>query len=93
MEKTYSSLLYQKYYSDEVVERAVVDSAEVVEYFNTHRDEFKDKNLNEAFSLVEARVREIKIDSLRKSLFEMLREKYKPEVNEKVLAQLLKEEK
>ena len=93
LEKTYSSLLYQKYYSDEVVERAVVDSAEVVEYFNTHRDEFKDKNLNEAFSLVEARVREIKIDSLRKSLFEMLREKYKPEVNEKVLAQLLKEEK
>lgn len=93
LEKTYSSLLYQKYYSDEVVERAVVDSAEVLEYFKTHRDEFKDKNLSEAFSLVEARVREVKIDNLRNSLFNMLREKYKPEVNEKVLAQLLKEEK
>ena len=93
LEKTFSSLLYQKYYSDEVVERAVVDSTEVVEYYNTHRDEFKDKSLSEVFTRAKARVREAKIDGLRNSLFEMLREKYKPEVNEKVLAQLLKEEK
>ncbi|KPK64055.1 hypothetical protein AMJ83_04370 [candidate division WOR_3 bacterium SM23_42] len=93
LDKTYSSLLYQKYYSDEVVERAVVDSVEVAEYYNTHRDEFKDKSLSEAFSLAKAHVREAKIDGLRSSLFKMLREKYKPEVNEKVLAQLLKEEK
>jgi hypothetical protein len=76
-----------------VVEKAYVDSLEVVEYYRSHRDEFEGKNLSQAFSIVQARLRDARVDSLRGDLFKMLREKHKPEVNEAVLAQLLKEEK
>jgi hypothetical protein len=93
LRKTLSTLLYQKYYSDMVVEKAYVDSLEVVEYYRSHRDEFEGKNLSQAFSIVQARLRDARVDSLRGDLFKMLREKHKPEVNEAVLAQLLKEEK
>ena len=92
LQNTMSTLLYQKYYSDMVVEKAYVDSVEVVEYYGSHRDEFEGKNLNQAFSIVQARLRDARVDSLRSDLFAMLREKHKPEVNEAVLAQLLKEE-
>jgi len=93
LNNTYTSLLYQKFYSDEVVEKATVDSAEVIEYYGAHRDEFKDKDLSKSFLVVRARLRDTKINSLRSSLFGALRDKYKPVVDENVLARLLKEEK
>ncbi len=93
LKNAYTFLLYQKFYSDNVTEKTVVDSMEVVAYYRDHRDEFKDKNLSEAFSVARARVRSARIDSMRQGLFARLREKYKPEINEPVLAQLLKEEK
>ncbi|UCF69930.1 MAG: peptidyl-prolyl cis-trans isomerase [candidate division WOR-3 bacterium] len=92
LRSTHASLMYQKYYSDRVLEKAVVDSAEVKEYYTTHRDEF-DKEYSRAFSVARARVRDAIIDSLRSNLFGELRDKYKPLVDETVLAQLLKEEK
>lgn len=93
LQNAYTFLLYQKFYSDQVVERAVVDSSEAIEYYRGHRDEFKDKDLNEAFSIAKARVRDAKVDSIGSELFAMLREKHKPEINEAALAQLLKEDK
>jgi parvulin-like peptidyl-prolyl isomerase len=93
LNSTYSLLLYQKYYSDEVTQKAVVDSAAVVDYYKTHRDEFKDKELNQVFSVVQARLRDAKISSLRSDLFDSLRARYKSLVNEEVVAQLLKEAK
>jgi hypothetical protein len=93
LKNTYNTLLYQKYYSDMVTEKAGVDSIEVVQYYREHRDEFNGKDLSQAFSIAKARVRDARVDSLRNNLFTMLREKYKPEINEAVLAQLLKEEK
>jgi hypothetical protein len=93
LRNTLSTLIYQKYYSDAVVEKADIDSLEIVEYYRSNRDEFEGKNLNQAFSIARARLREARVDSLRSDLFRMLREKHKLEVNETVLAQLLKEEK
>ena len=93
LKNTYTFLLYQKFYSDNVTEKAAVDSMEVVAYYQGHRDEFKDKDLREAFSVARARVRSARVDSLRQELFALLREKHKPEINEGILAQLLKEEK
>jgi hypothetical protein len=93
LKNTYTLLLYQKFYSDNVTERAAVDSLEVVEYYRGHRDEFKDKDLHDSFSVARARVRGAKVDSLRGELFTVLREKHRPEINDAALAQLLKEEK
>lgn len=92
LRNTMATLLYQKYYSDKVVEKAQVDSLEAVEYYRSHRDEFEGKNFDQAFSIAQARLRDAKVDSLRSNLFKTLREKHKPEVNEAVLAQFLKEE-
>lgn len=93
LKNTYNILLYQKYYSDMVTAKAVVDSNEVVQYYREHRDEFDDKDFNQAFSIARARVRDARVESLRNELFTTLRERYQPEINEAVLAQLLKEEK
>jgi len=92
LRNTYGLLLYQKFYSDEVTEKVVVDSAEVIEYYRQNRDDFGEKSLDEAFSVARARVREANVDILRTNLFAMLREKYQPKINEAVVAQLLKEE-
>ncbi len=86
-------LIYQKFYSDNVTEKAVIDSAEVVEYYNSHRDEFKDKNLSQVFSVAKARLRDERVRSLRTDLYAGLHEKYDPVVDPAVVAQLLKEEK
>jgi hypothetical protein len=93
LNNTHRLLVYQKFYSDEVLEKALIDSAEVTQYYRAHRDEFKDKDLSRSFSVARARLRDAKIDSLRSSLFTVLRDKYKPVVDENVLARLLKEEK
>ncbi|MGB7054318.1 MAG: peptidyl-prolyl cis-trans isomerase, partial [bacterium] len=41
LQNAYTFLLYQKFYSDQVVERAAADSSEAIEYYRGHRDEFK----------------------------------------------------
>ncbi len=89
---TLSSLVYQKFYSDEVLDKVVVDSTEVVNYFEEHKNEHPDKKLEDIYSLMEGRVRKQKIDSLRQIVFDDLHEKYKPEINQDVVERLLKEE-
>jgi peptidyl-prolyl cis-trans isomerase C len=93
LENAFRLLVYQKFYSDSVTEKAAVDSSEVVQYYNEHADEYKDRSLSQAFSVIRARLRDSRVDSLRTRLFAALREKYEPVVNEAVVAQLLKEEK
>ncbi len=93
LDNTYSMLVYQKFYSDNVTGKVTVDSAEVREYFREHRDEFKDMDAKRAYSIITVRLRDGMVQNLRNDLFSGLREKYKPEVNEAVLARLLKEEK
>ncbi|UCD05671.1 MAG: peptidyl-prolyl cis-trans isomerase [candidate division WOR-3 bacterium] len=93
LDNTYTMLLYQKYYSDNVTGKVTVDSAAVREYLKEHRDEFKDMDAKRAHSIVTVRLREGMVQNLRNDLFSMLREKYNPEVNEAVLSRLLKEEK
>lgn len=90
---TYSMLVYQKFYSDNVTGKVTVDSADVREYYRTHRDEFMDKDERRAHSIITARLRDGMVQGLRKDLFDRLREKYRPEINEAVLVPLLKEEK
>lgn len=92
LEAALTSLLYQKLYSDEVLSQVSVDSSEVVDYFNTHPSEYRNKKLDDVFRLVESKVRTQKINILRKDLFARMREKYQPEINEEVIARLLKEE-
>jgi parvulin-like peptidyl-prolyl isomerase len=92
LESTRRLLVYQKLYSNSVIEKATVDSSEVVEYYNAHPEEYKDKNLSQAFSIIKAQLRDKKVDILRTRLFTALREKYEPVINEVVVAQLLKEE-
>jgi hypothetical protein len=89
----YSMLVFQKFYSDNVTGKATVDSADVREYYRTHRDEFKDMDEKRAHSIITVRLRDEIVQNLRQGLFGRLREKYKPEINETVLVRLLKEEK
>lgn len=93
IDNAYTMLLYQKYYSDHVTGAVAVDSAEVKTYVNLHRDEYKDMDAARVHSVVTARLREIKVDSLRRELFSTLRAKYEPVLHEAVLARLLREEK
>ncbi|HEC77666.1 MAG TPA: hypothetical protein ENI34_00810 [candidate division WOR-3 bacterium] len=92
LRKALDFLMYQKFYSDEVLEKVQIDSMEVVNYYKTHKDDYQDKTLEEVFSVVKARVREAKIDTLRSKVFQSLRDKYNPVINQTVVAKLLKEE-
>ncbi len=90
-----NQLMYQKFYSDMVLEKAgVVDSQKVVDYYRQHTDEFKDKKLEEVFSAIYARLRDEVIATLRTALFTELKKKYEAEIrfNERGLASLLREE-
>lgn len=90
-----NQLMYQKYYSDMVLEKAgTVDSQKVVDYYRQHPDEFKGKKLEEVYSSIYARQREDVITALRTALFTELKKKYEAEIrfNEKGLASLLREE-
>jgi len=93
LEQTLVTLLYQKLYSDEVLQKVVIDSSDVEKYYLAHKDEYKDKKLSDAYRIVRAKLREIKVDSLRNSLFISLRKKYTPQINEQVVAELIKGEK
>ncbi len=93
LNSTRNLLVYQKFYSDEVLEKAVPDSTEVLEYYKKHKDAYKDKKLNDIYAMLETTVRTSKADTLREKLYEVLREKYNPEINETAVTTLLKEEK
>jgi hypothetical protein len=86
------SLLYQKYYSDEVLEKVAVDSSEVEEYYNTHRDEYQDKEFADVYMIIQSQIRTSKLEDMRNMLFDKLREKYNPDINQEAVARLLKEE-
>ena len=92
LDNAFRSLLYQKFYSDEILSQVSVDSSEVITYFDTHPNEYKNKKLEDIFRLVESKVRTDKINILRKELFTRMREKYQPRVNEEAVARLLKEQ-
>ena len=87
------TLLQQKFYSDEVMDKVTVDSMEVVNYYNEHKDEYKDKELKDVFIRVKTAIRDAKIADLRQRLYDDLHAKYNVEVNQAVLRRLLQEEK
>jgi hypothetical protein len=84
--------VYQKFYSDNVLENAVVDSTEIADYYNEHRDAYPDKSLDEVTGLINSTLREQKVTALRTDLAQRLREKYQPVINEDAVKTLLKEE-
>jgi len=87
------TLLHQKFYSDEVVDKVAVDSMEVVDYYNEHKDEYEDKELKNVYVRVKTTVRDAKIAALRQKVYDDLHTKYNPEVNQTALVRLLREEK
>ncbi len=93
LEQTLATLLYQKLYTDEVLQKVSIDFSAVEKYYRAHKEEYKDKKPQEAYRIVRAKLREIMVDSLRNNLFTSLRKKYSPQINEQVVAELIKEEK
>lgn len=92
LDSALTSLIYQKFYSDEVLSQVSVDSSEVITYFSVHKAEYPNKKVEDVFRLVESKIRTEKINKLRKDLFARLREQYQPEINQEAIARLLKEE-
>ncbi len=90
LNKALNALIYQKYYSDNVLEKVKVDSQSVAAYFNQHKADYPDKKLSDVYGLIFAKLRDDRISQLRDSLFTVLREKYQPQLNQKVYAMLLK---
>lgn len=87
------TLLHQKFYSDEVVGKVTVDSTEVVDYYNEHKDEYQDKELKDVYLRVRTAIRDEKIAALRQKVYDDLHAKYEPEINQEVVMRLLREEK
>lgn len=92
MDKAMSLLMYQKYYSDNVLDKVSVDSMEIVAYYNEHRDDYPEKTLKQVFTLIRSMLRENKITALRSDVIQHLREQYQPVVHEDAVETLLKEE-
>jgi hypothetical protein len=92
LENTLGQLLYQKLYSDEILEHAIVDSMEAVKYYRENKSNYQGKKFSDVYFLIKNQLREQIIQSLRKNLFEDLREKYNPVINDVAVAKLLKEE-
>jgi len=92
MGKALNMLMYQKYYSDNVLEKVSVDSTEVVRYYQENRDDYPEKSLEEAFTLIRSTLRENKIIALRSDLTYRLREQYQPVIHEDAVEKILKEE-
>lgn len=93
LENTMGLLIYQKFYNDEILEKISVDSMAIVEYYNTHPDEFKDKTYNEVYFQIKIKLRDDMIGQARKLYYERLNEKYGVVINQPVLDKLLKEAK
>ena len=86
-------LIYQKFYSDEVLEKVSVDSMEVVNYYNDHKDELSGQKLNEVFFRIQVQLRDARIGRMRKEIFERLRGKYEVVRNQSVIEKLFEEAK
>ena len=93
MKKALATLLYQKYYSDAVIEKVNIDSAMVKAYYLSHPEDYKDKKLNDVYTLIVSKIRSDIVDTLRNNLFAELRNKYNPILNEELLKSILKENK
>jgi peptidyl-prolyl cis-trans isomerase C len=84
-----NTLLYQKFYSDNVLEKVVIDSAMVVKHFKEHPADYKDKKLQDVYTQISSKIRESMVASLRETLYAGLRAKYNPQLNEKVVGELM----
>lgn len=92
MDRALELLMYQKYYSDNVIEKVSVDSSAIARYYEEHREEYKDKSTDEAFRLITTVLRDQKVAEVRSDLAQRLREQYHPVINENAVQALLKEE-
>ncbi|MEO0185043.1 MAG: peptidyl-prolyl cis-trans isomerase [candidate division WOR-3 bacterium] len=90
--KALNSIVYQKFYSDNVLEKVKVDSQVVNDYFRQHKSEYPDKKISDVYNQIYIKLRDEQINQLKDDLFTRLREKYQPQINEKVFAKLLKGE-
>ncbi len=86
-----ASLIYQKVYKEEVLDKASVDSLEVVLHYNDNREKYADKKLEDCFLIVRAEIREQKVRFLREALFARMRAQYAFSVNESAYNSLIKE--
>lgn len=93
LENTLGLLTYQKFYNDEVLEKVTVDSLEIVNYFDTHQNEFEGKKFSEVFFNIKIQLRDAKIGQKRIEHYERLRSKYEVVINQPVFDKLLKEAK
>ncbi len=92
LKKALNSLIYQKYYSDNVHEKVQVDSQSVADYFKQNKAQYPEKKLSDVYNQIYLKLRDEQISQLRNNLFARLREKYVPKIDEKVLAKVLKGE-
>ena len=66
---------------------------ELVDYNNTHPEEFEEKTYNEVYFHIKTKLRDEKIGHARKEYYEQLYDKYGAVINQPVLDKLLKEAK
>jgi hypothetical protein len=92
MDRALDLLMYQKYYSDNVIEKVSVDSSAIARYYEEHREEYKDKSTDEALRLITAVLRDKEVAEVRSDLVRRLREQYHPVIHENAVQALLKEE-
>lgn len=87
------ALIYQKFYSDMVIEKAVVDSISVKAYYDQHQTEYPSQAYAQVYSVIYAKLRDEKTGALQKELYAGLRLKYEKEIkiNESGLDKVLKE--
>jgi hypothetical protein len=89
------ALIYQKFYSDMVIEKVGVDSSAVKSYYDQHKAEYPNQTFDQVYSVIYANLRDAKTNSLQAELYAGLRKKYAKEIkiNEPGLASVLKETK
>jgi hypothetical protein len=89
------ALIYQKFYSDMVIEKVAVDSAAVKAYFAQNQSQYPNQTFDQAYTVIYANLRDEKAKSLQTELYAGLRRKYEKEIkiNEPGLGSVLKETK
>lgn len=92
LKKTLHSLVYQKFYSDYVLEKTQVDSQLVANYFKQHKADYPDKKLSDVYNQIFIKLRDEQINQLKNNLFKKLREKYQPQINQNLVSKLIKGE-
>ncbi len=93
LRSTLSLLIYQKFYSEEVLSKVIIDSMDVVDYYKKNKDKFKDKEYKNAYLIAKTTIRDEQIDTLRQNIVKVLHDKYNSEINQSLLVKLLREEK